>query len=302
MLTYPGLAQLETYIPAGEPTNLRTLQLAAWYWIVNVAHLHYDNAGGNRCGEHGFIDCSGGVALSFNIAFVAMGLPAPFTCEATNSYSLARDCFNPPRPQWMIDQFGDDLPGTFVPLGAAMDMPGALGFHGSNWGMSPDANGDGHVKDAYYGHDVSVEAMSHAAGVGFSVFLNGAFIGFAAVHPLLLPFFAPAPVVEEVDMLIEQFAGFPAIGTNQPIAQFVPADPVLFPHGAVILRYGLRIKGDLKTTNPNTHIWVAQFQAGGGTKWMSMTKKPNSSGLTLIDDKGNTSAPDQGVLVLPVAA
>jgi hypothetical protein len=301
-MNWPSKGELEALIPAGVTHDLRAFYLAAWCWSVTVAHLNYDNSGGNRCGEHGFVDCSGGVALAFNIAWAAMGMGPPFVCENTNSYSLARDCVNTARPDWLETMFpGLGLPGTYVPLGAAMDMPGVLGFHGSDFGMGADWNGDGHVKSAYYGHDVSVEAMSHSAGVGFSVFLNGSFIPWAAIHPLLLPCFAPAPapIVEE-DMNIEHFAGYPAQGTQQPIAQLVLADAHFFPHGGVICRNGLRIKGDLLTTNPLTSIWVPKFQTVNGvtgTKWVAMTKKPSGLGVTLLDDASNTTAPDQGFLV-----
>lgn len=300
MIVYPSLDELVSYIPADQPTNLRTLYLAAWYWIVEVAHLAYDNHGGNRCGEHGHVDCSGGCALAMNIACAALGLPQPFTCEATNSYWLASLCYDTPRPTWMTQLYGD-MPGTFLPLGAAMDLPACFGFHGNNWGRSPDSNGDGHINSSYYGHNVSVEARSHAAGVVFAEFVRGPFIQHAAIPPMLLPFFAPAPLTVEEDMLIVQFAGFPAIGGQQPLAQFVPANS-MFPKGGVVLRNGARIKGDLGTTNPHTHIWVPQFAPGAGKTWVSMCVKPSGKGLTLFDDASNTTEPTQGDLVLPAAA
>jgi len=133
------------------------------------------------------VDCSGMVVCALNNS----GTVTP----CTNSFAFATICHQAARPDWMTAAYGPGV-GTEIPMSVAMMTPGAWGFHGDNEGQAPDRLGDGHIKTSV-GGGRSIEAMSHAAGVGYSIFDSPpGFIGYTALPPMLIEWFAPpAPKV-----------------------------------------------------------------------------------------------------------
>lgn len=251
--------------------------LGAWEWGVTVAHWYYDNRpSDNRCtAAFGGVDCSGGTTFALNIA--------GRQTACASSFDFARDCYNTPRPQWMTDHYGPGQ-GTFITPEQARDTPGAWGIHGTNWGMAPDMSGDGHIKTSL-GHDNrSVEAMGHAAGVGYSTFLDG-FVAFFAIPPRLDGFFVvspPKPVVTEEIMWVPGPHAVPAGASPGPAAGWFPDAP-----NKVQLVSGQSIKGDAPAPG-GTRVWYPPFAPGhvgvGIYRYGESMLHPLGTGIVARDD------------------
>lgn len=148
---------------------------------------YYDNSG-RRCqiGGKGR-DCSTFVAF----ALADAGYPNINLCN--NSFGFASECYGTPRPAWFTQRFGDGI-GTFISYDQAQTVT-CWGFRGSNWGMSPDYTGDGHIETILGNGPGSVGAHSHATGIGYdSNGINNHNLSFFAVPREFLPELAPPPV------------------------------------------------------------------------------------------------------------
>lgn len=148
---------------------------------------YYDNSP-SRCtiGGHGR-DCSTFVAFALSEA----GYPNINLCN--NSFGFAAQCYGQPRPAWFSQKYGPGQ-GTFISYDQAQTVT-CWGFRGSNFGMSPDYTGDGHIETIIGNGPGSVGAHSHATGIGYdSNGINNHSLSFFAVPPQFLPELAPPPV------------------------------------------------------------------------------------------------------------
>lgn len=126
-------------------------------------HYFYDNRVPQRCEPwwHGR-DCATSVAFGLHDA----GYDNVNLCD--NSFGFAELCFNTPRPQWVIDKFGGNFPGTFITYEQAQTIQ-CVGLRGNNWGREEDDTGDGHIETVFGKGKLTFGFHSHASGCGYDV-------------------------------------------------------------------------------------------------------------------------------------
>lgn len=150
----------------------------------------------DRCGwTQGETDCSGLVSGSAQRSGVNVGPGCP------NSAALALLCHNTPRPDWMVEEFGNDpwsTQGYGLTAEQARTTRGALKFHGPDEGI--EGNGpEGHV-GVSLGDGTSVEAYDHALDLIITSFIDPkntyyailpGMDGFAPILPKVPPMYQP---------------------------------------------------------------------------------------------------------------
>jgi hypothetical protein len=283
------------------PVTEVDLYLAKWAWGIEVAHWTYNADSPTRCtGVDGQVDCSGATVLCLNAA----GRVTP----CTNSSTLAIECHEAQRPQWMLDKFGPDpwtesaTIGTGITAAQANVTPGAWGFHGPNQAMD-GFGASGHIKSKWYLNDGvhapgdSVEAMGVFAGVGFSTFLDPECTYFA-ICPNLGGFVPPAPSPLEGDMQFYVCPNKPPVtladgSVELPHYEFYPAGTNEFlPNGGFVEHWGASIDGDAgwhSSDDPQQRILTP---GAGGSQWVGCTERIENGefvGFIVCNAQGHTS-------------